>query len=317
MSRWRFRLLNERWRRDVCGGCGDSCVPPEKDDGKRSGYARGHEVLVSEGQDLPQRAPESQFHRLTVGSLFAGIGGFDLGLERAGFEVRWQVEIDPFCRAVLAKHWPQVKRYEDVRTVHGWRESDCIAHSSGGCERCLPRVDVLCGGFPCQDISVANTGPDAALGLDGARSGLWREFARLIGELRPRYVVVENSPALVIRGLDRVLADLAARGFDAQWTVVRASQFGARHRRERMLICAYANGDGLQGRDGGPVPNLTVPPLGDDADWPSISAPFGCRTADGIPDRVDRTHALGNAVCPQITEWLGRRILEAEERLTA
>ena len=123
-------------------------------------------MLVSEGQDLPQSGNESQFHRLTVGSLFAGIGGFDLGLERAGFDIRWQVEIDPFCRAVLAKHWPQVKRYEDVRTVG--------AHN-------LERVDVVCGGFPCQDIS------DAGLraGIDGKRSGLWSEMARLTGELRP------------------------------------------------------------------------------------------------------------------------------------
>src|SRR6185312_32662 len=108
---------------------------------------------------------------MTVGSLFAGIGGFDLGFERAGFEIKWQVEIDPFCRAVLAKHWPDVRRYEDVRTV--------------GAE--LERVDVVCGGFPCQDISFAGDGA----GLDGERSGLWREFSRLIGELRPRYVVVE------------------------------------------------------------------------------------------------------------------------------
>jgi DNA (cytosine-5)-methyltransferase 1 len=233
---------------------------------------------------------------LTVGSLFAGIGGFDLGLERAGMQVRWQVEIDPFCRAVLAKHWPDVRRYDDVRTV--------------GAE--LEWVDVLCGGFPCQDISIASTGADSGLGLDGDRSGLWREYARIIGELRPRYVVVENSPALVIRGLERVLADFAELGMDAIWTTIRASDVGARHRRERMFICAHAHGDGLQGRDGGPLARIAVQTLGDDAHWPAISAPFGCRSADGIPARVDRTHALGNAVVPQIAEWIGRRIVEAD-----
>jgi DNA (cytosine-5)-methyltransferase 1 len=233
---------------------------------------------------------------LTVGSLFAGIGGFDLGFERAGFEIKWQVEIDPFCRAVLAKHWPDVRRYEDVRTV--------------GPE--LERVDVLCGGFPCQDISVAHTGPGAGAGLDGVRSGLWREYARIVRELRPSYVVVENSPALAIRGLDTVLGDLASLGFDAVWTTIRSSDVGARHRRERMFVCAHANRDGLQRRDGGPLAHLAVSTLGDDVDWPVISAPFGCRGVDGIPDRVDRTHALGNAVVPQITEWIARRIAEAE-----
>lgn len=239
---------------------------------------------------------------MTVGSLFAGIGGFDLGFERAGFEIKWQVEIDPFCRQVLAKHWPDVRRYEDVRTV---------SNAEGNFFRVEP-VDVLCGGFPCQDISVAATGEGAGLGLDGERSGLWREFARLVRELRPRYVVVENSPALVIRGLDRVLADLADCGMDAVWTVIRASEVGARHRRERMFICAYANRDGLQGRDGGPLASIAVSTLGDRPDWPSLSAPFGCRSSDGIPARVDRTHALGNAVVPQITEWIARRIIEAE-----
>src|SRR5688572_7874659 len=124
---------------------------------------------------------------LTFGSLFAGIGGFDLGLGRAGMVCKWQVEIDPFCRAVLEKHWPAVRRYEDVRHVHGaaWCGAD---EYKDGCWTCLRGVDVLCGGFPCQDISYA--GPGA--GLAGERSGLWSEFDRLIRQLRPRYVLVEN-----------------------------------------------------------------------------------------------------------------------------
>lgn len=170
--------------------------------------------------------------RLTVGSLFSGIGGFDLGFARAGFEIAWQVEIDPFCRAVLEKHWPTVRRYEDVRTV--------------GSE--LERVDVLCGGFPCQDISVAGRGA----GIDGARSGLWSHFARLIGELRPAYVVVENVTALLTRGLGRVLGDLAARGYDAEWDCLPASAFGANHRRDRIdddidndIRCLQRRADGV------------------------------------------------------------------------
>jgi site-specific DNA-cytosine methylase len=122
----------------------------------------------------------------TFGSLFAGIGGMDLGLERAGLTCRWQVEIDPYCRKVLAKHWPDVPKLEDVR--------DAGAHN-------LQPVGLIAGGFPCQDIS--NAGKRA--GIDGERSGLWSEYARIIRELRPRYVLVENVSALLARGFERVL----------------------------------------------------------------------------------------------------------------
>lgn len=115
---------------------------------------------------------------MNVGSLFAGIGGFDLGLERAGMRVAWQVELDPCCRAVLARHFPEARRYEDVCEVGA---------------KSLAPVDLICGGFPCQDLSPAGKGA----GLAGARSGLWAEFARIVRELRPRYVVVENVPALL------------------------------------------------------------------------------------------------------------------------
>ena len=128
---------------------------------------------------------------LTFGSLFAGIGGMDLGLERAGMQCKWQVEINPYAQKVLAKHWPHVDRFEDVRAV-GARE--------------LAPVDLIAGGFPCQDISHAGL----RAGIDGERSGLWSEFARLVRELRPRYVLVENVAALLVRGVERVLGDLAA-----------------------------------------------------------------------------------------------------------
>ena len=161
---------------------------------------------------------------MTFGSLFAGIGGFDLGLERAGMVCKWQVEIDPYARAVLNKHWPEVPKHDDVRTFPPQGEWG---------------VDVIRGGFPCQDISVAGKGA----GLAGARSGLWYEYARIIGELRPRYVIVENVAALLTRGADVVLGTLASLGYDAEWHVIPASAVGAPHRRDRLWIIAFRNSD--------------------------------------------------------------------------
>ena len=162
---------------------------------------------------------------LTFGSLFAGIGGFDLGLEQAGMRCEWQVEIDPYATHVLAKHWPHVRRHADVCTFPP-KEGEWY-------------VDVICGGFPCQDISFAGKGA----GLAGARSGLWYEFARIIGELRPRYVVVENVAALLARGMGEVLGTLASLGYDAEWHVIPASAVGAPHRRDRVWIVGFCSGD--------------------------------------------------------------------------
>jgi DNA (cytosine-5)-methyltransferase 1 len=158
--------------------------------------------------------------KLTTLDLFSGVGGFSLGLERTGgFETAAFCEIDEFCRRVLAKHWPLVPRYDDVRTL--------TAQGLGGD---WSHVDVICGGFPCQDISTAGRGAGIA---DGTRSGLWAEYARLVGEIRPRYVIVENVSALLGRGMGRVLGDLAEIGYDAEWHVVPASAVGAPHERER------------------------------------------------------------------------------------
>ncbi len=160
--------------------------------------------------------------RLTIGSLFSGIGGLELGLECAGLgPTLFQVERDEFCRGVLAKHWPSAMRFDDVLAVG--------AHN-------LPRVDVLCGGFPCQDISVAGR----RVGIHGERSGLWFEYVRIIRELRPRYVVVENVAALLVRGLDVVLGELAESGYDAEWDCIPASAVGAPHRRDRLFLLAYS-----------------------------------------------------------------------------
>src|SRR4030095_3747973 len=158
---------------------------------------------------------------MTYGSLFSGIGGMDLGLERAGWECRWQVECDPFCLSVLERHWPDVPRFRDVRAV--------------GSE--LERVDLIAGGFPCQDVSVAG----ARAGIGGERSGLWSEFARIVSCLRPRWVLVENVPGLRTQGADRVLHDLEARGYTAWASVVGARHVGAPHRRDRVWIVGLAD----------------------------------------------------------------------------
>lgn len=159
---------------------------------------------------------------MTIGSLFSGIGGLELGLERAGLgPVVWQVERDPYAQAVLQKHWPSAKRYGNIKRV----------------KRLAP-VEVICGGFPCQDISVAGR----RLGLAGERSGLWREFARIVRVLRPRHVVVENVSALLFRGMGAVLGELASLGYDAEWDCISAQSVGAPHIRDRVFILATRRG---------------------------------------------------------------------------
>ncbi len=164
---------------------------------------------------------EVQGKGMNVVSLFAGIGGFELGLERAGMNVVAQCEISAKCRHLLATHWPGVQQFGDIREM---RAADVPQ-----------RVHVICGGFPCQDISFAGKGA----GLAGERSGLWSEYARLIGEFRPDYVIVENVAALLGRGLGDVLGDLAALGYDAWWDCIPAAAVGAPHRRDRLWIIAY------------------------------------------------------------------------------
>lgn len=357
---------------------------------------------------------------LTFGSLFAGIGGLDLGLERAGMVCKWQVEIDDYCNKVLEKHWPNVRRYGDVR--------ECGKHN-------LVPVDLVCGGFPCQDVSHA--GKRAGL-KKGTRTGLWFEFARIIRELGPRWVLAENVPGLLSvdsgRGMGTILRDLAESGYDAEWDCIPAAAFGAPHLRYRVFIVAHAkslragpgmhcpplqgqesrmgSGGGLGGRgvrqstknvayardarspktepaekdraqgewqervwpgtsgrgatlahaarlesrqqdnqqggqssgsgggDGGGRQGSGRKALADadfngatslphsitrgtrifgetgDArasDWWAVEPGVG-RVAHGVSHRVDRLKCLGNAVVPQVAEWLGRRILEANAR---
>jgi DNA (cytosine-5)-methyltransferase 1 len=257
---------------------------------------------------------------LTVGSLFAGIGGFDLGLERAGMRVVWQCESNAYCRAVLRAHWPGVPCFDDVCQLSG---PD------------VQPVDVLAGGFPCQDLSLAGSGA----GLSGARSGLWAHFARLVGELRPRYVLVENVPALLARGMGIVVGDLAALGYDAEWDCVSAAEVGAPHLRRRLWLVAYPNGGGWDGgtrhvcpscrghesadvgqpvphphgaRPQGPQPEQAGGrPRPSDGSWWAAEPDVG-RVADGVPQRMDRLQALGNSLVPQIAQWIGERIVRWE-----
>ena len=168
---------------------------------------------------------------MNVLSLFAGIGGIDLGLERAGMTTVGQVEIDPFCLQVLSKHWPEVPKHDDVRTAVDWWLSE---------ER--PPVDLIAGGFPCQDIS--NAGRRA--GINGQRSGLWTYMADTVRALRPRYVFMENVSALVVRGLDAVAADLHEIGYDVEGDCVPASAVGAPHQRDRWWGVAYPQREQLR-----------------------------------------------------------------------
>ena len=248
---------------------------------------------------------------LTFGSLFSGIGGFDLGFERAGFQCRWQVEIDDYATQILEKHWPQVHRYRDVR--------ECNASN-------LERVDCIIGGFPCQDISYAGRGA----GLDGQRSGLFFEAVRLVRELQPRAIVLENVAALLTRGLDRVLGTLAEIGYDAEWHCIPAAAVGAPHIRDRVFVLGYANSSGGASRKSprkasrhrlpASTASVDASSMADTqgfhgqgfydgsrkveswrSSWWELEPGMG-RVAHGIPSRVDRLKCLGNAIVPQVAQ---------------
>ena len=166
---------------------------------------------------------------MKFGSLFTGVGGFDLGFEQAGMKCEWQVEFDKNCQNILRKHWSETELFDDVRTVG--------KHN-------LKPVDVICGGFPCQDVSIAGK----RAGLAGERSGLWSEFARIIDELEPNWVVIENVPGLLSsnRGRDfaTVIRWLAERGYGVAWRILDSQYFGVAQRRRRVFIVAsFGNGN--------------------------------------------------------------------------
>lgn len=254
-------------------------------------------------------------------SLFSGIGGLDLGLDRAGWTCVGQVEKDPYCQRVLAKHWPEVPRHDDVRTAVEWWRS-----------RPRPAVRAVVGGWPCQPVSTA--GRRLAQADD---RWLWPATAAVIRELRPYWVLLENVAGLLGRGMGDVLGDLAACGYDAEWDCVPAAAVGAPHLRDRVFIVAYPSGR-RTGRTRGSVGDgpdrlrLAAQELAhadgvgrrrqaqfQPAGWPEpvhsgwwAAEPRVGRVADGVPGRVDRLRALGNAVVPQVAEWIGRLILAAD-----
>ena len=275
---------------------------------------------------------------LTVGSLFSGIGGFDLGLEKAGFNVIWQSEIEPYSCAVLKKHWPNVPNIGDITKVD-WKT--------------IERPNVLCGGYPCQPFSTA-----------GFRKGnndprhLWPEFRKAIRILQPDYAIMENVRGHLSLGFKEVLKDLAHIGYDAEWQVIPASAVGAPHKRERLIIVAYSKGK--QRNERGHLENsgttkerktvqkqtrrssrsLAYAKSGDGGNTksqcvvtsskqttesrkqnrskrPKIyrwkSEPSMGRVANGVPCRVDRLRGLGNAIVPQVAQLIGEQILSAHE----
>ena len=280
---------------------------------------------------------------MQVLDLFSGIGGFSLGLERTGgFETVAFCEIEPFPRKVLAKHWPGVPCYDDVRALTAAR----LAGDG------ITDINVITGGFPCQDLSVA--GKQAGLG-EGTRSGLFSEVTRLAGDIRPEIIILENVTNLLSGPAEQrggwfgtVLGALASIGYDAVWDCLPAGNLGAPHERDRVWIVAYTSCAGLERlwsafgnaaeiTDAGchiaranaekiqrlhgiqhgwlrPVANgMDIRPAWAGQQWPEAE-PLLCRVDDGIPNRVGRTAALGNAVVPQIPELIGRAILQAELR---
>jgi DNA (cytosine-5)-methyltransferase 1 len=292
---------------------------------------------------------------MTFGSLFAGIGGFDLGLERAGMVCKWQVERDPYALAVLQRHWPHVTRWGEIETFpHGDPQ--------------LWNVDLICAGVPCQPVSVAGK-------QKGTSDGrwMWGECLRVVATLCPRFFVAENPSAILSDDRGRtfagILAAIQEAGYDVQWQTIAAGDFGAPHRRERVFLVAWKNagvdfmpvlrelplhdsrdarsrlrlpadrgvdarpvqaspamadadGQGLQGavleHSGEGLPRPRRGARRDEEQelpeaaggWWEIEPDVG-RVAHGVSSRVDRLRCLGNSVVPQITEALGRAILDA------
>lgn len=227
---------------------------------------------------------------------FSGIGGFSYAAEQlvGGYETVAFVERDPFCQKILSKHWPNVPIHGDIKEFIPERGS----------------ADVVCGGFPCQDISTA--GKQAGI-KEGTRSGLFYELMRVICLVRPRFIILENVSAILANGLDTVLGELAQAGFDAEWACIPASAVGACHQRDRWWLVAYPSCKGLERVWKGGSTTHTL-----DSTWQQYaSKPILCRGDDGLSSRVDRLKSLGNAVVPQVAAIPLQRVLDLSRKQQA
>lgn len=249
--------------------------------------------------------------------LFSGIGGFSLAAKwvwKDELEIKGFCDIDEYCISLLEKRFPGVPIFRDVQKLTIEKTGD---------------IDIMTGGFPCQDISLAGKGAGIN---EGTRSGLWFEYLRLIRGLRPKFAVIENVAALTHRGLNIVLRDLAKAGYDAEWQCISAAEVGAWHKRERIWVIAYPSGFGLQCkkknrelerqrlsesscRDGIPKQTNSIPTsrMGrvDDglSNW--LHEPRGVsRVGKEVVDRKERIHALGNSIVPQIPYLIFKRLKE-------
>ena len=230
--------------------------------------------------------------KLKVGSLFSGIGGIELGLERSGgFSTQWHVEIESFPSAILAKHWPAAQLFGDVKDFPP--ESHKL------------NVDMVIGGFPCCDVSNAMTAQMAPQGLAGKKSGLWYQYARILGILKPRWSLIENVGVLNVRGLLNVLSDLNRIGYDAEWATLSAAAFGRLHLRKRVFIVAALRGSGAM------IGLLQQPrkPAVKDPDYAGTKI---LGEPKGRPKQYkQRLMALGNAVVPDCSQFVGARIMDS------
>jgi len=249
-------------------------------------------------------------NKLKILDLFSGIGGFSLGLESTGgFETVAFCEFDKHARLVLKKHWPEIKIYNDVRTLDA--------------KKYRGSIDVVCGGFPCQDLSVAGKKKGIT---EGERSSLYTEMLRIISECLPRYAIFENVTGLLTgesgRWFAKFLYDLAQVGYDAEWHCISASELGANHHRDRVWVVAYPNLQRCEGVTEEQVlrePRLQIELVRSFERWPTrqdIPSPRSIGASDGLPRRLDRIKRLGNAVVPAIPKIIGEAILKYENTKT-
>ena len=234
---------------------------------------------------------------MTHGSLFSGIGGFELGAQWCGIDTLWNCEIEKYQGEILKKKFPHAKRYTDIKETTG-----------------IEYVDIISGGFPCQDISISGEG----VGITGSRSGLWNEMYRIIREVRPKFIIAENSPMLLSRGFEQVLCDLSEAGYNAEWKCIQNSDFGFDHKRERIYIIAYSKQIGLQSRQlqrGNKIKTIFSETSKESSRHPlseRIYKMSDCEHIginDGLRGWTHRVGALGNAVNPVVAKYLFECIL--------